>query len=55
MVRTELPKTPMPPATKGFEFRQRTDKLNWRLLASMNIGNIIKHVLFIEIVFKTIE
>ena len=44
---------PMPPAMKGFEFRQRRDAIHWRLLASMDVDKIVKNVIILRLVHGT--
>ena len=37
--------TTMPPALAGFEFRQRRDTINWRLLSTVDVDKIVKNVI----------
>ena len=37
---------PIPPAMKGFEFRQRKERLNWRILSTIDVDKIINNVYY---------
>ncbi|RKO89786.1 Iguana/Dzip1-like DAZ-interacting protein N-terminal-domain-containing protein, partial [Blyttiomyces helicus] len=38
------PRSALPPVMQGFYFRKRRDRLNWRLLASVQVDRIMKEV-----------
>lgn len=43
----------MPPAMNGFEFKQRREAINWRLLSSVDVDKIIRQVRqFLQIYLK---